>query len=502
MARVGISATSATVLAIYTLLALAVMAPLAPKALPLTGACDIGNHVSGIIEARNALAEGQFPIRVPPHQNQNERYALFQFYGNFPYTVGGIVYWVTNSNPFKIWKGMVTVFLVLGGFFTYRMARSLTRETLSAIGAGATFLTAPYLLTDIHGRVAFTEIVSFALLPMVLYFAWRSFAGRGVGVVLASGIAWSCLALSHNITYVYGSLYLGLFFASFASRRKKLRNRWLRVGVGYALGVALSLWYLAPQQQLLPLIRQGLMTPVSDTSWLTPLGMLLSPTVVLPDHFGSIYIPCQEHFGLQVGWPILIGVGLALVYLRKPATGARASRAVLTRLAVLYGLSLFMVWSPFNFWKYLPSLFSYVQFSYRLLMFVVLFGSVLVGYALAQATAGRTRPVHVAMMLLALGWSAAPYVGPHRADPTLSVAQEIAAPNIGRGGAGAYYVPGAHALVGSSYVHPQMNWVAAETGGLLDPMEQNQHGKHWAVFPPTITGDHLQLEGEVVATLP
>ena len=41
---------------LYTLLAVAMMAPLAPDALPNTGpSCDICNHVSGIIEARNAL---------------------------------------------------------------------------------------------------------------------------------------------------------------------------------------------------------------------------------------------------------------------------------------------------------------------------------------------------------------------------------------------------------------------------------------------------------------
>src|SRR5438128_1419771 len=161
--------TGAAALLLYTLLAVAMMAPLAPDVLPFTGAQDIGNHVSGIIEAKNALAEGQFPIRVAPHQNHNERYAIYQFYGNLPYTVGG--------------------------------------------------------------------------------------------------------------------------------PRARWRRRGLRVGAGYGLGLVLSAWYVAPQQTLLPHMCEGLAPPVGHVAWLTPLGVLLAPSVALPDHLGTIYIACQEHFG-------------------------------------------------------------------------------------------------------------------------------------------------------------------------------------------------------------
>src|SRR5262245_59584010 len=103
--------TAAAALLLYILLAVAMMAPLAPPGLPLTGAHDIASHVSGVIEARNALVEGQFPIRVAPHQNNRERYALSQFYGNLPYTVGGLLYLATDANPYTIWKGVVTAAL-------------------------------------------------------------------------------------------------------------------------------------------------------------------------------------------------------------------------------------------------------------------------------------------------------------------------------------------------------------------------------------------------------
>jgi hypothetical protein len=529
---------------LYLVMAIAMMAPLAPRQLPASGAQDVCNHVCGIIEARHALAEGQFPIRVAPHQNQQTRYPIFQFYGNLPYTVGGALYAVTGANPYRVWKTVVTACLVLGGFFTYRCGRVLTRQPLPAVVAGAVFLTAPYLLTDIHGRFAYCEIVSFTLLPMVFYFAWRSFVRRDMGKVLAGGVAWSCLFLSHNLTFLYASLFFGVFFFSWLWRKKgrkkgsgtfcrngpegashkrcltpffawrkresgllcrkppkteseprKLITRWLRVGAAYALGLGLSLWALAPQRQLVPYLPEGLLWPVQDCSWLTPLGVLLAPAVASPVHLPTIYIDSPAHFGLQVGWPILVAVGLALCGLRRGL-----GYAVQVRLLLLFGMALFATWSPFDFWSALPELFSYVQFSYRLLMFVVLWGALLAALALARSFAGKMLPAHVALAVLALGWTASPYLTPHRADKNLSIDKEIAQPEMGRGGAGVAYTVAGRALVETTLVHPDVDWAAAPTGGLLDPMHFYATGQQSGAFPAPCAGDALRLEGAVVAT--
>jgi hypothetical protein len=61
---------TAAVLGLYLFLTLAVLSPLAPRDMPDSGSHDLANHVSGIVEARNALAEGQFPVRVAPNQNR------------------------------------------------------------------------------------------------------------------------------------------------------------------------------------------------------------------------------------------------------------------------------------------------------------------------------------------------------------------------------------------------------------------------------------------------
>ena len=133
------------VLGLYLFLALAMLSPLASDTLPGSSAQDLANHVSGVVEAGNALGERQFPVRVAPRQVGGRRYPIFQFYGNLPYTAAGLVHRGLRVNPYRAWKVVVTLALVLGAFFVYRGGCVLCRRPLPA-AAGAAFLTHPDLL--------------------------------------------------------------------------------------------------------------------------------------------------------------------------------------------------------------------------------------------------------------------------------------------------------------------------------------------------------------------
>ena len=125
---------------------------------------------------------------------------------------------------------------MLGGFFTYRVARMLTRGNLCrAVAAGAVFFsTAPHAFTDIpHGRFAFPEIVSFMLLPVVFYYSMRRFVSRRVGPISACGVSWSALIrrimspfftrrsiLGFSLWKLVSKLQRRRSFAAFASGRR------------------------------------------------------------------------------------------------------------------------------------------------------------------------------------------------------------------------------------------------------------------------------------------
>ena len=352
-------------------------------------------HLSGIIEARNALREGQFPVRVAPTFSQGQRYPVFQFYGNFPFTLGGAVTFVPGLDAYGAWKVVVFLCVTAAGCYAYRCSLALTGKTWPSVIAGAVFVTAPYLATDFRARFAYTEAVSFCLLPVVFFYTLRAFTVPRWANVLAGGLAWALLALSHNITYLYGSLFFGLIFLSFASFNwRKMLPRMLRVGATYALGLALALWYVWAQLQVLPYISIATnntnATPFGSRTW-APLWALLSPVFAI-----SPTAKNTPYLSVQVGWPILAAVvvaaGMIAVRVVARATGNRRTHGLhkpgarmMARLVALFAAAFFIVWSPVDFWPHVPPIFWNLQITYRLLMFVVLAGSLLSGMVLAAA---------------------------------------------------------------------------------------------------------------------
>jgi hypothetical protein len=449
--------------------ALVALSPLAYYQMPDSPSQDLATHVAGIVEANNALAEGQFPIRIAPNQNDKARYPIFQYYGNLPYTAGALICRFAHSDPYEAWKLVVLLSLTLGGFFTYRASRLLTRQTLPSLVAGAVFLTAPYLLTDIHGRFAYSEIVSFCLLPVVFYFCTRSFLSSRVAPVLGSAIAWSALGLSHNITFLYGSLFFAAYFCSYVRFERRFLWGILRVGAGYGLGLVLNAWYLAPQSATLHLLAIADQEwSVFGQNWLTPLSVLLAPSLVLPTPYP---VPLENpHFGLQCGWPILAAAGLACYYASGGLPLSMRQRGWLVRPLVLLAVALFLVWSPLDFWQALPRIFSYVQFSYRLLMFVVLWGALLAGSVLAHTCRKGLPAVAFLASLGVLGLLAGPYLGvPHGHTDRVSVAGEVRAPNMGRWAANEVYRIGAKGPIDT--LRPL---VGTENAGTLVPAAKSR----------------------------
>jgi hypothetical protein len=356
-------------------------------------------HLSGIIEAANAIREGQFPPRVAPHLADGRRYPVFQFYGNFPYGLAGALSLLPGVDAYDAWKVVVFLAVTCAGFYAYRTSLLLTRQVWPSVVAGVVFVTAPYLSTDFRARFAYTEAVSFCLLPAVLFYSLRAFASPRRRFILSAAVAWSLLALSHNITNLYGSTLLGLFALTLAGPGvRKFAARLARVAAAYVLGVALSAWYVFPQLKVLDCIDMAVSnagaSPLGTTAW-APLYALVSPVLtVAPEAKNSPYL------GVQVGWPILAAALLALLHVGRSLLPAARRRArarglrppgpwMMARLLVALALAFFIVWSPVDFWRYLPRLFYNVQITYRILMFVVLWGSVLVGMALAAFWRGR-----------------------------------------------------------------------------------------------------------------
>lgn len=266
---------------LYAVLAIPLLAPIASSTTILPKNGDTVNQLTLLVQAKQALDEGQFPIRVAPFQVNGWRLPEFQFYGQLPHTIGALLYrYLTPANPYIAYVLVYWLALFLGGFFTYRIGYWLTHNRVAAVLAGALYMTAPYFLINILVRSAFTEVVAQGLIPVVLYTSLRSYARPGIRSLLAAGVCWSLLAITHLITFVYFSIFSFLLIGFFVLVKPSKKRSWLRAGrvaLAYILGCSLAAFFLAPlfltHDSLL--VSSILGSPFS-WNWLTSLPRLLS----------------------------------------------------------------------------------------------------------------------------------------------------------------------------------------------------------------------------------
>lgn len=501
----GAALASAGPLLLYLALALCILWPYRSGKFRAAG--DLNVVVGGIVEARNALAEGQFPVRVAPRQHDGARYPLFQFYANFPYTAAGALC-LAGLSPYIAWRLVMLGALACGGLFVYRTGLYLTRSPLASAAGGVAFVAAPYMLTDLHARGAYAELIAFNLLPLALYACLRCLASRRRGwrYVPLAAVAWALVGLSHNITYLYGVIFVGLLLVTMLGARRQSIGRFGRLAVAGALHAGMMLWYVVPQVQLLPHIEMHGQTgsPFSPGA-LTGLATLLAPRLTNPP--GST----TANLGLQVGWPVLGGALLALagLILLRRRTPPRLRR-VGWRLLAAFALAFFVAWSPIDFWQYLPKPLWFVQFTYRLLVFTTLFGALLVTAALAIWTNGlgeRNRRWMPFVAVAGVALAAGSYVprGGGKLDRTF-VRQQLAHPTTG----GLFdYLLAPTSDAGSTFAHAGVDlarpefgltrgdpWLRQEAGMRIGPVEGARGLKVKGVAPAGPVRLHVQLGGQ------
>ncbi|HEY2584611.1 MAG TPA: hypothetical protein VGI81_02460 [Tepidisphaeraceae bacterium] len=389
-------------LLLYLLIGLGILWPYRGKQFRPAG--DLSNVIALSIEAERGWREGQFPVRVAPDTQQRQRYPIFQYYGNFPYSVMGGMSAFLRINPYTGWKLMSLASFLAAGYFTLRLSLWLCGNFRAATLAGAVFLCAPYLMTDLNARGAFAEMLALNLMPAAFYATARCLSSRRPKWICWCAISWTLIGLTHNITYLYGATFAAAFFFPFLFLGKPVRRAGRLALAGAAHGL-MMLWYVLPQFRTVPLlsVRDAAGDPFGMRV-LTPMRILLAPVLTNTPEGAS-----TPALGLQVGWPILAGVLLALFALfhrrRRPFRWV-----ALVCLLLGFFTALFAAWSPVDFWRHLPKPYYFVQFTYRLLVFVVVFGSALTAFGLARLFPRRVPTWAVFLMLATAGLAVASYV--------------------------------------------------------------------------------------------
>ena len=498
------------VILLYGIIAITLMGPMASDSV-IFSTGETVPHLAYIIQGRMALEEGQFPLRIAPYENNGWRYASFQFYSQIPYTLGGLIYkFVTPHNPYTAQKIMLWGSLLIGGLFIYRLSRWLTRSQPAAILAGLAYMSAPYFVNTIHARGAFPEAIAQGILPIVLYYVIKTYSNPRPRYILLSGLAWFAIATTHIITFIYGSLFMGILGLLIILKTPKTRAliyQLVRVTVGYILGWLLSLYFLMPvaleSKHVSMRFYIDQISPYA-TNWMTPLANLLSPTALPPTPTGE-----GITYGLTpaVGWIFLTAWGVVAYYYCSSKTlppRLSVTRPYLFALLWIFPLVLFVTWSPIDFWRFLPKSFWVTQFTFRFLTHIMWSGALLTGYATVLLFQRRFHSRHLLVGILVIIMASRPWLPTPQGN--LTVDQVVQDPQFSKSGAVDYLN---RSYVETLYGHAQLpllanTWIPGLgswdifTKRLLPVVFEDEPS--WRILPLWKDTENpvLVLEGEVI----
>lgn len=200
-------------------------------------------HVSRIEQLSRSISEGSFLPAVYPYENNGFGYASPLFYSDVLLIPAALLHLagISVSICYKLTTAAASFFSVLSMMY---LTHRITKKTSASMIAGAAYLFANYHITDLYIRGALGELFALIFLPVVLfgmyaileeqdYKAWK---------ILCLGLCG--LALSHNLTFLMGSVLTALIF--FLEIGKVQRESFTAVFKGVFLAFLLTAFYTLP----------------------------------------------------------------------------------------------------------------------------------------------------------------------------------------------------------------------------------------------------------------
>jgi hypothetical protein len=406
------------ILLLYALLAIAFMSPIASNTtLSKYRESEEYHYIQMISQAKKALDEGQFPLRVSPDRWFGWRFPLYQFYCPGTYMLAGYVQkWFFPENTLVTFKVVMVLAMVIGGFYAYKLSHYLSRSRNASIVAGGMFVTAPFILHEIHIHGHVSQGLSIAAVIVAVYYGLRAFASPRFIHTLLSSIAWALLALIYSNTFMFGGLACAGLLLLFSRFDRKTVARLARAGSAVVIAVFLAGWHLFPTAAVQDLFEYQF--PKFVLRWSDLLGQGgYGQAIALPLLFCPVSTPLIDSpfwallfYTFRIGWPMVFAAGIVIYALALDRCAHTfPNRAIAARLVSLLLGVVFFIWSPLPvslpMWRLLPELFQKIQYPGRLLIQVMWIGAPLGACALVYVFGHRMRMPHVVLGLFLVGWA-------------------------------------------------------------------------------------------------
>ncbi|HEX5270354.1 MAG TPA: hypothetical protein VFW33_07705, partial [Gemmataceae bacterium] len=362
---------------------------------------DWTNHMWLVSTQRDAIAHHGHPSWFLHSTGLGVFYPQFAFYGGTLYGSAGLLSFVLGVTGAYIAFFAIGLAMSFGGW-TW-LARRLGVVGPLAFLPGLLHITAAYVMANAYGRGAWPEFVATMALPLVIAAVWDLLTAPTVRPGAAAALVFASVYLtgSHNITLVWGVVFLGLaalavaLGAGLAAVRAVPLQRFGAVAGLMALGVGVNAWFLIPD--LLYAKRVHFEAYDNGVTFFNTASVVLSPIRRVPSQSTSPGLTAQAPV-LALAWAL---VALAVARPWRDRLGRTLLRVAGLLCLLLAGFLVLVLRDdplvgPLGraLWAHVPNFLRYLQFAFRLETYVTILVIGLVVLALLAVTrlaAGRLR---------------------------------------------------------------------------------------------------------------
>lgn len=384
-------------------------------------------HVARIQNLADGLKSGQFPVRLGGFSFNGYGAVTSVFYPDiflYPFALmllgGASVAYAGN---------MMLISLNIGAALTmYAAAKRLFENRWAATCASILYTLAVYRLMDVFTRVAIGEATAMVFFPLFIVGLYEVVCGDKRRWKLLA-VSAACIFCGHMISTLVCAVLAVLFCAAHIVglvREKRLAAIVKAAG----LCLLLCLFRLAP---FIMYTMEGLgaSTLINDLT-----VNAIEPGQILMTSLGSASKSVANHkvlaFSAEIGLPLLVGAMLALYAALQKQERGRSEKAVLRLLvcgAILAVASTdFFPWGPIS--ALTRGKVGYIQFTWRLMMFVTPLLALAAGYGVAEFGGKRPDAAAVAALCLA-GLCAMPTLSGELHESWYIEQGTIASPHLG-----------------------------------------------------------------------
>ena len=171
---------------------------------------DLLYHLLRIEGIKDALLQGEFPVRIDENFFDGYGYGSPLFYPDLFFVIPAILR-ILGLSPSVTWKLFALLLTALASLSTYFCFKYIIRDWKYAVTGTMLLMLSQFYLADLMIRVGISEYLAFIFTPMLVAGIYDFFERDGKKVYLM-GIALDGLVLSHTIMTFIGVIITVVIF--------------------------------------------------------------------------------------------------------------------------------------------------------------------------------------------------------------------------------------------------------------------------------------------------